>query len=318
MNLTRIFSDFTKAFALAAMLLTQSQGNIALAAADSFLDIKMSPQRDRQGEAAGDLRTDAVEIAQLLKIESFIKALRNQKQAGVDSAHLSRSMQRARMLCLWKIFIASQEVRKVVAQINYDLSRANQELDQLTARRNMTMNMINTVNFLQGGVLGTIKQASGLPTYPVQGYARQEIAMASFGTGSSLAALNLFVSSLIRKRLDSREQPTILQHVFNPEFRPADAEYSYLWKFMNAPLPGDKTGLTRRQVLVKHWKAIDGVNIVDSRLVRTLAYAPDEKEQLSENIRLVTQRIDLLHDMKTHFEEFDAALYELHKSMSFD
>jgi hypothetical protein len=315
--LTRVFPDLKKAVALFVILFAQGASS-ALAAADSFLDIKMSPQRDRQGETAGDLRTDATEIAQILKIESFITALRNQKQAGVDSAHLSRAMQNARMLCLWKIFIASQEVRKVVAQINYDLSRANQELDQLIARRNMTMNMVNTVNFLQGGVLGTIKQASGLPTYPVQGYARQEMAVTSFGTGSSLAALNLFVPSLIRKRLDSREQPTILQHVFNPEFRPADAKYSYLWKFMNAPLPGHESGLTRRQVLVKHWKAIDGVNVDDARLVRTLVYAPDEKEQLSENIRLVTQRIDLLHDMKTHFEEFDAALYELHKAMSFD
>jgi hypothetical protein len=284
--------------------------------AKSFLDIKMMPNRDLQGEARGELRADAKELADLLNIKPLVSALRKSKEAGTDSTHLPRSLQQARMLCLWKILIASQEVRKVVAAINFNLSRSNATLDALSAKRDMTLDMLNTFNFMQGGILGTIKQAASFPGHTVSQAARQEIAMTSFGTGTALAAIGLFVPSLWSRKIEP--PPNILVHVFDPNYRPADAERNYLWKFMNSPIPGSNLALTRRQILIKHWEDFEGLNSKDESRLKKLAASPSESEQLNESIRIISQRMDLLHDMKTHFEEFDTALYELHKAITFN
>ena len=282
----------------------------------SYRDIKITPNRDMAGESRGELRADAAEVAELLKIQSLVSTLRKSQKVGAGSEHLSRPMQQARMLCLLKIFIASQEVRKVVATINFDLSRSNEELDQLTSRRNMTANMINTFNFMQGGTLGIIKQSCSFPGTTVPTAARQEIAMTSFGTGTGLAMVNLMLPSLWSRKVDT--PPNILAHVFNANYSPADADQSYLWKYMSMPIPGSNLAFSRREILLKHWKDFAGLNSNDKRRERKLAATPAGSEQLRENIRLVSQRMDLLHDMKAHFEEFDAALYELHKAISFD
>lgn len=285
--------------------------------AASFRDIKLTPERKLSSEQAGHLRADAQEIADLLKIAPLVERLRAQQQAGSSRLPPTRAFQNARLLCLWKIFIASQEVRKVVATINYDLSRSNQALDSLTSKRDMTINMLNTFNFMQSGILGTIKQGGGFEgRHQILPAARQEIGMTFFGTGTGLAAINLLIPPLWSRKIETT--PNILVHVFDPSYRPADAEQSYLWKFMNSPIPGSNLALTRRQILIRHWEAFAGLKSKDERRLKKLAAAPSDSERFNESIRIISQRMDLLHDLRTHIEEFDTALYELHQAVTLD
>lgn len=282
-----------------------------------FRDIKMAPDRDLASEARGELRIDAREVADLLEIAPMVERLRALQKSPASDTHRSRAVQTMRLLCLWKIFIAAEEVRKVVAQIDYDLAVSNQGLDELSARKNSITNNINSVNFMQGGILGIIKNCISLPGRYNNPHIAQEIAIVNFSNGIALSMTNMFiVPRLINRKVDAKAN--MLAHIFSPTYRPADAQQSYLWKFFNAPIPRSQNGLTRREILIKHWEAFDGLRSSDEKNLTLLSALNPSEKVLHENMRVVNQRIDLLQDMKTHIEEFDASLFELHKAITLD
>jgi hypothetical protein len=205
-----------------------------------------------------------------------------------------------------------EEVRKVVAIINYELAKSHVALDSLTSKRDMTINMLNTVNFMQGGTLGCVAKSIDFK----YGYfmADKEISEVSFGTSAGLPAIGLFVPSMWSRRIDS--PPNTLARIFDPNYKPPASEQSYLWKFMNSPIPASPIKLTRREILIKHWEELEGLNSKDQKRIKRLAATPEGEESLREGIRIISQRNDLLFDLKTHIEEFDGSLYELHKVIS--
>jgi hypothetical protein len=281
--------------------------------AGSFRDIKMTPDRDLEAEARGELRADAQEASRILRVESLVEKLREAKRAGItDTSQLPRPVQQARLLCLWKIFVAMEEVRKVVGVINRELSISYTALDSLTTKTNMTTNTINTVNFMQGGVLGCISQ--GVNFHYGQPITSKTIATVTFSIGTGLAAVGLFAPSLWSRRIGP--PANTLAHVFREGYLPPDANRSYLWRFVSSPIPGSNTGLTRREILIKHWEAFSGLDSKNQNRLTRLSAMPLGEEKLSESIRIVTQRIDLLHDLKTHLEEFDGSLFELHNAIT--
>ena len=100
--------------------------------AGSFRDIKLGAERDKVAEAHGELRAEAEEVALLLKIKPFVEKLRAAKaSSSSDSVQSSRPIEQARLLCLWKIFIALEEVRKVVAVINIEIAQSNESFNSL-------------------------------------------------------------------------------------------------------------------------------------------------------------------------------------------
>lgn len=282
----------------------------------AFRDIKMTPERDEVSESAGALRVDAAEVAELLNIAPMVERLRQlQKEAPTDSTHRSRNVQSMRLLCLWKIFIAEQEVRKAVAQIDYDTGVAFQSLHKLEARQNSIINDINQINFMQSGVLGVIKNSISFKGRHNNPVAAQEIAMTAFGTSMALSLTNmLIVPRFMNQRVDSK--PNMLSFILNSERKPSDLAQSYLWKFFNKPIPRSSVTLTRREILIKHWEDFDGLRSSDVKNNNVLASMSPDERILKENIRAVNQRIDLLQDMKTHIEEFDTSLFELHQTIT--
>lgn len=281
--------------------------------AGSYRDIKMAPDRDTAAEARGELRTDAQEASRLLRVEAMVEKLRAAKQAGIsDSTQLPRTIQQARLLCLLKIFIAMEEVRNVIAVINRELSVSYTALDSLTTKRDMAMNMLNTTIFMQAGILGCISQ--GVNFKYGQPITSKTIATVNFSNITGLSTLGLLVPSIWSRRIDS--PPNFLAHVFNESYRPGDAEKSYLWKFMSSPIPGSSDGLTRREILIRHWHDFAGLDSQQEGQVKRLAAMPAADERLRESIRLLSQRITLLHDLKTHLEEFDGSLFELHNAIT--
>jgi len=278
--------------------------------AGSFRDIKMTPDRDRDGEARGEPRAEAEELATLLNIKPLVEKLRAAKASGSPEA--TRPIEQTRLLCMWKIFIALQEVRKVVAVLNVEIARSNESFNSLTAKRNMTTNVLNTATFMQYGILGTIDKSMNLKFgQPIPSV---EINTVMFGIGTALPTIALFAPSIFKEKIDS--PPNTLAHIFNASFRPADADKSYLWKFINSPIPGSNSPLTRREILIKHWEDFANLDIKDSKGMRRLAAMPSAEENLTESVRILGARIALLQDLKTHVEEFDASLYELHNAIS--
>lgn len=278
--------------------------------ADDFRDIKLTPDRDLSAEAQGYLRADAREIENILGVGPLVAKIQEARSTGTDTANLPKASQNARLVCLWRILQASEEVRKVVAQIDFDIAEAHIALDKLTTKRDMTRNLINTANFYQSGILGVTRQSMALakenPT------SRQIQAMISFSTGTFLPLVNMTVPYWYTSPAD--RDGNMLAHVFDTRFRPADADQSYLWRFFNNPVPGAPNNLTRRQILVKHWQSFGGVNTKKATGIKILT--GDGEDGMKETITLLSQRINLLQDMKTHIEEFDGSLFELHQAIT--
>ena len=279
----------------------------------NFADIKLTPDVSAQSELRGELRPDALELAEILKIRPYIDLLREAKKAGTGDggAPMPRRLLNAKLLCLFKIVAAQQEVRKVVAIIDYDLAKTNIDLSGLTAKRDRTTNMINTVNFMQGGILGITKQSLflngkfGASQYPL---------ITSFSLGTVLSVINLMHPPLWHRTMDGHANSLAY---FLCDSTPPDAANSYLWEFFNRQVPGSKYTFSRREVLKHHWHDFAHVDISDNKKHHLLAALPEGPGSAHEHesIGLLSQRIELLQDLRTHVEEFDASLYELHKAI---
>ncbi|MFN8658286.1 MAG: hypothetical protein U0105_18265 [Candidatus Obscuribacterales bacterium] len=283
-----------------------------------FRDIKMAPDRDQQSEAGGAMRADAQEVAALLDIAPMVERLRAlQKLPRTDATHRTRAVQNMRLLCMWRIFIAEEELRKVIAQIDFNLSETYTELAAMEAKKMSLINDVNSVNFMQSGILGIIKDSISFPGRYNNPHVAQELGIVAFSNQLALTSVNLVVvPMLVSRRVGGK--PNMLAHIFNPNYKPADYEHNYLWKFFNSPIPGNANGLTRREILIRHWQDFEGVQIKDQKNLDKLGHMYPEGQSVREQIRMVNQRIDLLQDMKSHIEEFDASLFELHKSITLD
>ena len=299
---------FRAIVAAACLFSVGSQISATAAAVDNgacFRDIKLTPITLDPTDA---LRADACEAAEILRITPIVKEL-HAAQATGSSAGLSRHTQSLRLICLWKILRASEDVRAMVGQIDFDLAVANVQMGALAAKQNKIINTINTFNFLQGGTLGTIKQSMGLEhAHPT---ARQVIAITSFGGGTVLSVVNLLVPMFVFEHNDGRSNA--LAAVLGDKYVLPGGENNYLWKFLQAPVPGSSEKLTRREVLVKHWQVFGGMADTPPSRIR-LAGGPED--QYLEHVGVLNRRISLLHDLKTHVEEFEGALLSLHQEIT--
>lgn len=275
-----------------------------------YVDIQITPARNLVAEANNELRADAAEMADLLNIRPVVEMLRTAQRSGKDMSESPKALQSARLMCLWRMFVASEEVRKVVAQINFDIAVNNVHLETLNNRKRLANNLINTFNFTQNGVLGIVKNSLAIAAvYPIF---RQEIAMTSFGMSGCLPVINMYAPNLIYRK--TTDGANMLSHVTDPGYRPESANQSYLWKYFNSPIPGKNPKEPRREVILKHWEALKGLSATNEKQ-RDLMAGSNEKTRL-EGIKIVSQRIEILHDFKTHVEEFDGALFELHQAVT--
>ncbi len=277
----------------------------------SYRDISLSPPTVKLGVKSSGMRPDAEEVADLLNVRGLAEKIRSARD--LHESPMPRAVEQARLICLYRLFIASEETRKAVAVIDFELAKSNQNLGALSAKRDAARNMITTLNFAQGGSAGIVKNSLsfiGGAKLPV----RQEIAMSSFGTSIGLSILNLLLPSVWGRQIDSA--PNSLAQVFTDSVRPDDANRSYLWKFLNSPVPGSSDLQTRRQILLKHLETISQVDPQDSKTINKIAALPDPGRELDENIKVLNKRINLLYDLETHIEEFDAALFEFHQAIT--
>ncbi len=285
-------------------------GHPAIASPRSeFVDIKLTPDVIPSQVPAGTLRADAKEVAQLLEIEEYVQQLQEAKRT---CAPMTRDLTNKKLICLWRIMTTASEVRKISGRIDRELSFTNIALDDLIGRKNGVSNALNTLNFAQGGTTGIIKQSFVLNHWF---NTSQLFLLVGAGVGTTLAGINLVHPYLWSRRVENN--PNILAHFLDPKYKPEDAEVSYLWKFFNSTNPGSTNNLTRREVVIKHWEAYTGLNAEDENKWRKLAAHPKNSDELiRESIKVLFQRVDLLHDLQTHVEEIDGSLFELHKAIS--
>jgi hypothetical protein len=112
--------------------------------------------------------------------------------------------------------------------------------------------------------------------------------------------------------------PNMLGRFLNPESATGDRFSPLVWAHLNSAPPDSRNGTTRRQLLIEHWKkaGVLTVNLNNPKQSDRLAvYGPNYKPSC-ENLKLITNRIKMLHDVHTEVETADRELADTLKTIN--
>jgi hypothetical protein len=177
-----------------------------------------------------------------------------------------------------RIMATSLQVDATIAQIDNEISRANEVHSYLSDRRDRTVNRANLLSVIVGGGLGAT--SSGLQLSSTLSKAASGVGIGAGTLSAGLAVLGIraqkgrssqfeFSSNMLAKFFD---RPTL-----------PDSEYpATIWNFLNEAAPNSPGGVTRKQQLLQTWidvKRIDSLASKDK--IDRLTSQPSERRELS-------------------------------------
>jgi hypothetical protein len=177
-----------------------------------------------------------------------------------------------------RIMATSLQVDATIAQIDNEISRANEVHSYLADRRDRTVNRLNLLSVIVGGGLGAT--SSGLQLSSTLSKPAAGVGIGAGALSASLAVVGIHAQKGGNSRFDF--QSNMLAEFFD---RPAlpDSHYpAMIWTFLNEPAPNGPNGLTRKQQLIQTWvevKRIDSLASVDK--IDRLTSQPSERVDLS-------------------------------------
>lgn len=249
----------------------------------------------------------ALEAATLLKIQPEVERLISTKGASGSQTPSDAELS-LQLLLVRKILGGSLEVRKMADILDDELSSEYTAQDEMIASRNRGIALNNSINFTQNGTLGLI---GGGIDYAGASNASNDMAIISGSTVLLLSSVALLQTRGGRRH--SQSAPNMLGQLLSLD-SPNEFRFSPLvWAYLNAVPPDSKNGMTRREQLIDHWKKAGVLTIKlnnQSNLDKVAACGPRHKER-SETIKLITNRIKMLHDVHTEVESLDRELVDL-------
>lgn len=207
---------------------------------------------------------------------------------------------------------ASLEARSTISHIDLEISKQSQHLERLSRARNMTVAMINNLNFFQINILGMIIDGplglSGGESYQ-KNDDRLTIVSGIMGFCLGCAA---FLAQHGGFRLKKAE-PNVLAACFNLDSPANDQYLPLLLRFLNVVGPDSPNNWTRRQELVEYWKRskLLSVNVENPTTQQKLAVIGPKHHRWDENIKLIRNRLTMLFDLKTTVNLLDVGLTDI-------
>jgi len=177
-----------------------------------------------------------------------------------------------------RIMATSLQVDATIAQIDNEISRANEVHSYLADRRDRNVNRVNLLSVIVAGALGATSsglQLSSTLNKPAAGV----------GIGAGTLSAGLALVGIHAQRGGNSQfgfQSNMLAEFFD---RPALPDSQYpptIWTFLNESAPNSPDGLTRKQQLVQTWvevKRIDSLASADQ--IHRLTSQPSERLDLS-------------------------------------
>lgn len=193
------------------------------------------------------------------------------------------------------------EVRSASDDIDNQLSEEYAAKGAMLAARNRGIQYNNILNFTQAGTLGVVAQSLSLKKLSTQANTIDLI------TGS--AVLLLSSAALVQERIGrrpSKPELNVLAQVLVPTAATKEGVPPSVSQYLNSSATGN--GLTRRELLIERWKksGVIRTNLKSERnLVKLSAYGQTSKK---ESVQFITDRIVMLHDVKTTIESMDKQL----------
>jgi hypothetical protein len=192
-----------------------------------------------------------------------------------------------------KVMAISLEVDATIAQIDNEISRADELHSYLADRRDRTVNRANLLSVVVGGGLGATSsglQLSSALTKPAAG-----VGIAAGTLSASLAVFGIHAQKGSSSRFDF--ESNMLAEFFDRPVLP-DSHYPVtIWAFLNESAPSSPTAVTREQQLVQTWiqvRRIDSLASADK--IQRLTSHPSERIKLT--IDDLEDRAAMLQDVR--------------------
>lgn len=193
------------------------------------------------------------------------------------------------------------EVRSASDQIDNQLSQEYTAKGAILAARSRGIQYNNILNFTQSGILGIVSQGLVMKGKGNHANAIDVVAGSTLVLLSSVALIQARIG-----RRPSKPELNVLAHVLVPGASTKESIPMSVRQYLNSPAADN--GLTRRESLIERWKK-SGVIITNLKSERNLGkLAATAKASRSEGVQLITDRIVMLHDVKTTIESMDKQL----------
>jgi hypothetical protein len=254
-----------------------------------------------------ELKANAADAAKLLNIQPQVEQLIALKQNS-DSGNGSAEETRLQLLVVKKILGGSLDVRKATDLIDNQLASEYTAQGQMLASRNRGLELNNIANFSQNGIISLI---SGSLDLDGQHKVANEMCIVSGSTTLLLSSIALAQTRAGKRNFDA--EPNMLAQVLTLD-APEEQRFSpLLWSYLNSVPTDSKDGMTRREHLIARWKhqGVLTVNLDKHENLEKLAVQEPAHKRRSETVKLVTNRIVMLHDVHTLVESLDRDLVDL-------
>jgi hypothetical protein len=177
-----------------------------------------------------------------------------------------------------RIMATSLQVDATIAQIDNEISRANEVHSYLADRRDRTVNRANLLSVIIGGGVGATSSGMQLSSALSKPAAAVGIGAGTFS--ATLAVVGIRAQKGRNSQFDF--QSNMLAEFFGRPILP-DSQYpETIWTFLNESAPNSPEGLTRKEQLVQTWigvRRIDSLTSVDK--IDRLTSQPSERLELS-------------------------------------
>lgn len=290
-----------------------------------LLELLCALPEERTGSATGSASSDTVtsiadatesgasrEAATLLKVQPQVDQLMRRKGAiglrGEAQVPTDEQLQ-AQLVLARRVLGGALQVRKMADVIDGEMAREYTAEEQMVAQTNRGIELNNSANFLQNGVLGLI---GGGIAYAGHGTQADYLAIVSGGLTLGLSTLALAQQRVAWRH--AKPAPNLLAQMMKPDAPSNDVRFSPLiWSYLNRTAPGSTTGQTRREQLIEHWRKshVLTINVSNPKNIDKLAASKPTRNPLSETTKLVNNRIKMLHDIHTEIESLDGGLVDL-------
>jgi len=202
-------------------------------------------------------------------------------------------------------------------EVGHEIDAEFKALNRMERLKNRVVQLTDSLNFLQGGVLGQIANSLGLTGKPQYVKSANYTVIATSAIGTGMAALSMLEQHGGWR--PDKAKPNALGAAFGKnseriDFSPVTIQY------LNSVAPDSKPNLSRRETLIKYWKEskVLSVNINRDSEVQKLSAEGKAHHWWSETIKMVNNRLTMLFDLRAVLRSSNVGFYELLKAVDSD
>ncbi len=309
-NSNRIASALAASFLLlgSAQYALAAIGNIQAPASISQDKTPFDRKSKKANVPGTSLTADSLNMARLLEIDGTLEELKATVNAAgpkpnrdqmVDIIFLRQKIERA-------VQYAALELEEALANIDGDLSFTTMELSIFTAKNDRAVLLNNAATFLTSGTLGVLDSASGIRNGPPL-----PNVLGITGNASAIAIPLWGLRPRKFKPLRDESNGNMLAPIFNLPYE-GDGYDPIIWAYLESVPAGEKSNLTRRQLLQQSWKKYRNFtteNEKDNELIRRLAEV--SKANKTVTLDLLKLRSELLVELRSLVRQMYADISDL-------